>query len=316
VGGEPVFVRALGAHFVVFRTSAGQPAVLDAYCPHMGANLAGGVVRGDCLQCPFHEWTFAADGRVVDVPYAKRLPKSLATRAWPVDERDGLVFVYFDQAHAARGEVPDPPYRLPRFAEMENGAMVHRGDHDAGIVRMHLVEFAENSADMAHFAPLHGDMLLPWSRVRVPGVRIHHHAGWSLDAQDAHVTWFHDDVELEVLGRRLARTRGRARICIAGPGGVVSFHFEIPGAGRILLYQTHTPVAPLEQRVRFRWYAERQVPRLLVWYVVGNWIAQWREDIAIWEHKVYRRRPMLVPGDGPILAMRRWYQRFYPEGES
>jgi cholesterol 7-desaturase len=316
LGGAPVHVRALGEALVVFRTEAGRVAVLDAHCPHLGADLGGGTVRGDCLQCPFHGWTFTAEGRVQNVPYSDRVPASLGTRAWPVEERDGFVWFYFDPTHQGRGKPAPPPYALPHFPALEDGRMVHRGDHDAGSVRMHLMEFVENSADMAHFALLHGDMLLPWSSIRVPGIRIHHKAGWSRDDTDAHVTWFHDDVELEVLGRRIERTRGRARICIAGPGGVVSFHFDIPDAGRILLYQTHTPTAPLRQRVRFRWFAEPRVPRLLVWYVVGNWIAQWREDVAIWEHKIYRPRPMLVPGDGPILAMRRWYQRFYPEGGS
>lgn len=316
LGDAPRHVRALGQAFVVFRTGGGGVGVLDAHCPHLGADLAGGRVRGDCLECPFHGWTFDAGGQVREVPYAERVPASLATRAWPVEERDGFVWFYFDPTHQARGEPPTPPYTLPRFEALAEGRMVHRGDHDAGTVRMHLAEFAENSADMAHFAPLHGDMLVPWSSIRVPGIRIHHSAGWIRDADQDHVTWFHDDVELEVLGRRLPRTRGNARICIAGPGGVVSFHFEIPDAGRILLYQTHTPEAPLRQRVRFRWFAEPRVPRLLVWYVIGNWIAQWRQDVAIWERKVYRPRPMLVPGDGPILAMRRWYRRFYAEGEA
>ena len=38
-------VDALGQHFVVYRGESGKVAVLDAYCPHLGANLAlGGKV--------------------------------------------------------------------------------------------------------------------------------------------------------------------------------------------------------------------------------------------------------------------------------
>lgn len=316
VGCTPKYVRALSEHFVVFRTASGRLAVLDAHCPHMGANLAGGEVKGECIECPFHQWTFGSDGRVVDIPYAERVPASLAARAWPAEERDGFVCVYYDADQQGRRSTPTAPYSLPRFEAIEDGRMVHRGDHDEGIVRMHVAEFAENSADMAHFAPLHGDMFIPWSKIKVPGIRIHHNARWERDPNEEHVTWFRDRVELEVMGRRLDRTRGSADICMAGPGGVVSFHFDIPDAGRVVMYQTHTPVEPMAQQVRFRWYADRKMPRPLVWYVVGNWIAQWREDIAIWEHKVYNRRPMLVPDDGPILAMRRWYARFYPSDAS
>jgi len=34
-------------------------------------------------------------------------------------------------------------------------------------------------------------------------------------------------------------------------------------------------------------------------------------DVPIWEHKVYRERAPLVPGDGPIVALRRWATQFY-----
>ena len=51
---------------------------------------------------------------------------------------------------------------------------------------------------------------------------------------------------------------------------------------------------------------------MIAWYIVGNWISQWRADVPIWESKVYRARPLLTRADGPVLRMRRWYQQFYP----
>jgi 3-ketosteroid 9alpha-monooxygenase subunit A len=36
------------------------------------------------------------------------------------------------------------------------------------------------------------------------------------------------------------------------------------------------------------------------------------QDIAIWTHKQWRERPMLCAGDGPVMALRRWYAQFYP----
>jgi len=79
------------------------------------------------------------------------------------------------------------------------------------------------------------------------------------------------------------------------------------------MYQTHTPIAPLELRVRFRWFADRAIPRALVSYVVGNWVAQWRADISIWENKVYNPRPMVLAEDGPIHELRRWFRQFYAD---
>ena len=82
-----------------------------------------------------------------------------------------------------------------------------------------------------------------------------------------------------------------------------------------ILFHTHLPTGPLEQVVQFRWYADPAVPRLLVSYVVGSWIAQWRNDIAVWENKYYKAKPMLVPGDGPVLQLRRWFSQFYPAAQ-
>jgi len=112
-------------------------------------------------------------------------------------------------------------------------------------------------------------------------------------------------------GKELPKSAAHATITFVGPGSLVRFQFKIPKVGEIVMYQTHTPVAPLELRTRFRWYADRTIPRPLVSYVVGNWVAQWGADISIWENKVYNPRPMVIPEDGPIHELRRWFRQFY-----
>jgi nitrite reductase/ring-hydroxylating ferredoxin subunit len=41
----------------------------------MGANLGfGGLVKKNCIECPFHQWKFDGhDGSVVDIPYSKNI---------------------------------------------------------------------------------------------------------------------------------------------------------------------------------------------------------------------------------------------------
>ena len=36
-----------------------------------------------------------------------------------------------------------------------------------------------------------------------------------------------------------------------------------------------------------------------------------QQDIPIWENKIYRERPVLCDGDGPIAEFRKWAQNFY-----
>ncbi|GFS98735.1 3-ketosteroid-9-alpha-hydroxylase oxygenase subunit [Nephila pilipes] len=70
--GQAVSVTALGQRFCVFRGEGGQAYVLDAYCPHLGADMsAGGKVAGECIECPFHGWQFSGrDGTCQNIPYS------------------------------------------------------------------------------------------------------------------------------------------------------------------------------------------------------------------------------------------------------
>jgi cholesterol 7-dehydrogenase len=315
--GDVRCVDCLGQRLVLFRSdTSDELGLLDANCPHQGANLAGGAVHDGCLQCPFHHWCVAADGRVAAIPYSAQRPASLRTRSWPVREYHGMVVMYYSAQRAAGIEQP-PPYELDLLGPLLSPSMVFRGalDHP-GPVRMHLIEFAENSADFQHFTPLHGRMHVPWTKWLVPFVTVSHSPTWEIDAQRAHVCYFYNDAVLQLRGRRMPSTRARASITFLGPGGLTVFQISIPKLGSVVLFHTHTPTAPLEQTVQFRWYADKRLPRLLVSYVVGSWIAQWRNDIAIWESKHFQQRPMLVPGDGPVLRMRRWYKQFYPAAEN
>lgn len=59
-------LRYFGQDLVLFRDQAGQPALLDAYCTHLGTHLGvGGVVEDGCIRCPMHGWRFDASGGVV-----------------------------------------------------------------------------------------------------------------------------------------------------------------------------------------------------------------------------------------------------------
>lgn len=73
--GQVKHIVALGREMVAFRSDddLNQVHVLDAFCVHMGANLAfgGRVMPGtNCIQCPFHLWEFdGKNGHCTKVPY-------------------------------------------------------------------------------------------------------------------------------------------------------------------------------------------------------------------------------------------------------
>ncbi|MCY0989580.1 Rieske 2Fe-2S domain-containing protein [Nannocystis sp. ILAH1] len=314
--GKIRYLECLGQQMVVYRSDVDDSVhAMAAFCPHLGANLAGGCVKQGHVECPFHGWQMASDGRVAHIPYARRLPTRSLQATWPIREQYGQIFIYHRGGSTPDAAVP-PPYEMPAIPDIDDGRLVFRGKHDAEVVHMHLLEFAENSVDFQHFGPLHGKMFVPWTRLQVPGIAIRHEAAWELDIDPArqHLAYFKNHAILKIFGRFVQSTRASALITFYGPAGVVTFRFTIPDLGEIVMFQTHLPLGPLEQKVDFHWFAAPKIPRLLVSYVIGNWVSQWRNDVVIWENKIHRPRPVLVQEDGPIHRLRRWFSQFYPDG--
>lgn len=120
-----------------------------------------------------------------------------------------------------------------------------------------------------------------------------------------------------------------------GPAALAVFEFDVPKVGRAIVVMAHTPIDSLCMNVEFYAYAEKSVSRVMAWYVLGafaiayderlmmwyyviryllgNWIAQWKNDISIWENKLYLHKPNVLQGDGPVKKLRRWFLQFYPK---
>lgn len=315
-------VDALGELFTVFRGEDGKVGVLDSYCPHLGANFShGGKVVDNCVQCPFHLWKFDAAGTCKEIPSIKceQVPQSLRAKSWPCVEKYGMIFVFYSWTHATGASADtnatsgpiSPPYEISDKIVLSDWR--HVGSYSRE-VDMHLQEFAENSVDFQHFQPLHGRMRLPFTNIPIPGVNIIHKAHWEprKDEDEKHIAYFYDEAYLEVFGKHLDKTtKLNATITFYGPGGLVYFTFHTP-AGPIVLFQTHTPTSLTHLSVRFHYFAPPSVPSWLVWYVCGNWISQWFQDLMIWENKIYRPKPFLIKTDGPVIRLRQWYAQFYP----
>lgn len=118
------YVQILGEHLAVFRGEDGVAYILDAYCPHLGANIAvGGQVKGNCVQCPFHGWRFeGSTGKCVEVPYTKCVPEFAKTKSWTVIEKNKRIYLWYH----AEGE--DPDWFPEDIEEIENGTWHYCGE--------------------------------------------------------------------------------------------------------------------------------------------------------------------------------------------
>jgi phthalate 4,5-dioxygenase oxygenase subunit len=100
-GPRPVkAVRVLGLDLVLFRGPDGRLGLLDRDCPHRGADLAFGRLENGGLRCLFHGWLFDTEGKCLDTPgepLESRVCSRVRQRAYPVQERSGIVFGFLGE---------------------------------------------------------------------------------------------------------------------------------------------------------------------------------------------------------------------------
>ena len=306
--GQVRYVENVGRQIALFRSDLdGRVHALEAFCPHLGANLADGRVVGGTLRCPFHGWCIDGFGKVTDVPYTHARPTARHPH-FDVVDYCGMVFVYV----AAAGPGP-APYRLPEQPQIESGKMVFRGERVVGEFDMHIMELAENAADVQHFGEVHGEVRVPWTQVRLPGCKVVHEMSYP-ESPEPHVYVFRNAASIEVLGRRMDWVGATADVSYHGPASLAQFDFLLHDGRRVRLFQTCTPFGPMRQRITFRWFSDRTVSRFRASLIVGGWASQIREDAAIWTRKIYRDPPVLAKGDGPMRGVRAWYQQFFGGG--
>ena len=105
---QPIRVRVLGEFFVAFRDTAGQLGLLDARCPHRGADLSLGVNEEGGLRCPQCFWKFDVEGQILELPMEpddSPLWKEAAAKAFKIRELGGLIWAYV----GPQDDIPDMP---------------------------------------------------------------------------------------------------------------------------------------------------------------------------------------------------------------
>src|SRR5260370_29718697 len=128
----------LGTRVVAYRDAAGQPVVQSAWCPHLGADLSVGQIVDGRLRCPYHHWSFDAQGACANIPTGDKIPPSARIFTYPTEEAWGLVWA-FNGERAAFG-VP----RLPRSRQSTIVRQAHQRaprPRDPGAAVPHGVDF-------------------------------------------------------------------------------------------------------------------------------------------------------------------------------
>jgi phenylpropionate dioxygenase-like ring-hydroxylating dioxygenase large terminal subunit len=282
----------VGRELVGFRGEDGVPHLLDAYCPHLGAHLGvGGRVDGSWLRCPFHHWAYDGSGHCVDIPYAKRIPRQARVRSFPCVERNGMLFFWF---HA---DGKEPFYELPDLPEWHDGDFTSSWVRHEWRVKTHCQEMQENSVDAEHFPSIHRmdmrDVL--WHEFRGDVMHWGFRASKAVSTLDGEQDTLRLDAESWGLGYNLVRQQGRFETLVATgltPIDAETTHMRLGVIGRREGREEAEALAVMRR------YMEEHA-------VVGT------EDFHIWEHKLYREKPLLTETEGAIVEFRNWAARFH-----
>ncbi len=155
---RPIASTILEEPLVLFRSAGGRPVALLDRCLHRNAMLSAGQVFDGCIGCPYHGWTYNAEGKCVFVP--SEGPKSGGVQAeapagrpdrfvesFPARDQDGLVWVYMGAPERA---AEHEPFQFPAVGP---GWMSYTMVTDfAGDV----TDLVENFMDVPHTSFVHG----------------------------------------------------------------------------------------------------------------------------------------------------------------
>lgn len=140
----------LGRELALWRSADGLVRAWEDRCPHRGTRLSIGRVKDDHLECAYHAWRFAPDGRCAAIPALPALTPSASVhaRTFAAADRYGLVWVCLGTP--AGSVLPFPEHADARLNK------VVCGPYEVATSGPRIVE---NFLDMAHFPFVHAGIL-------------------------------------------------------------------------------------------------------------------------------------------------------------
>jgi phenylpropionate dioxygenase-like ring-hydroxylating dioxygenase large terminal subunit len=162
-----VAVKRLGLELALFRGEQGELGCVVDQCPHRGAALSKGKIRGSCIRCPFHGLEFDAGGRCRLIPANGRAATADISRYnvkhLPVREKQGIVYLWYGDPAAMTDELPffdeqiDPGYS---WSEIED----HWNSHYSRSI--------ENQLDVVHVPIVHYNTIGRGNKTLVHGPKV------------------------------------------------------------------------------------------------------------------------------------------------
>ena len=89
--GRVLGIKLCDEEVALFRSASGALGAVCDQCPHRGARLSRGSVKGERLVCPYHAWSFAPDGHGQS-PATPQITKA-CVKHYDIIERYGALWI-------------------------------------------------------------------------------------------------------------------------------------------------------------------------------------------------------------------------------
>jgi phenylpropionate dioxygenase-like ring-hydroxylating dioxygenase large terminal subunit len=153
---KPTSVRRMGQNLVLWRDIDGNLVCQDARCPHKGADLGDGRMKGNSVECRYHGLRFGPDGACVAIPAlgaGARIPGALKVETYPVRERNGLIWMWWGDKREQLPEIEIPP-------EVEDDSVEYATLRWTRPV--HYTRYIESVLEFYHVTYVHRDHWFNW----------------------------------------------------------------------------------------------------------------------------------------------------------
>lgn len=307
--GKPHQVSAFGTELVVFAGEDGELSVLDAFCRHMGGNLARGQVKGNAIACPFHDWRWRGDGKCVGIPYARRVPPVAKTKAWKTIVVNGQLFVWNDP----QGSTPPPELAIPEIPTYGDPGWTDWVWNTLDVEGSHCREIVDNVVDMAHFFYVHYAMPTYFRNV------FEGHTATQVMRSRPRA-----DAATVEMGETSYSVESRSDATYYGPSYMIDklwIGVDPDGDPNVYLINCHYPISPTAFRLQYGVIVAKpegypdEAAQAMAEAVAEGVAIGFEQDVEVWKHKSSIDNPLLSEEDGPVYQLRRWYEQFYVDVE-
>lgn len=276
LGQKPMAVELLGQRIALMRMETGVVMALEDRCPHRHAPLSAGCRKESGIACPYHGWTFGADGvlqAIPGMPPEVPLPQ-VRVRQFCIREHDGLVWLRLSTTGDAE------PAMLVRNLKPQNRRFLWQTRWAT-----HVVDAMENFLDPMHTHQIHAGL------VRREGARQRTLATFKATEEGFQVDYSTRD-QSGFLYRIFESRRTLERAHFAAPGTAqIEYRYASGSSIRITLHfaprsSTETDVFA-SLHVEGRW-APAWAVRLLLWPMLRRVAEQDRRILELQSENMQR----------------------------